>query len=165
MKKCGKSPEKRKLHRRRAYKGPIPRTSMAGPVRFAHRKTRRNHFRGSWGGGIFCFMLRFALPTSLIPAIRIRMDEREAARFIKTLHFLTETHHFTSTSTRRASSRYAGETRTRASLQQRMREKGQCAAPAYVHSAHAAYCCWSTAFSPHPACSADCPHGPCLAPA
>ena len=67
------------------------------------------------------------------------------------------------TSTRRASSRCAGETGTREKKsQQRMREKCLCAAPAHVHSAHAAFCNWSTACSPHPARSADWPHGPCL---
>jgi hypothetical protein len=43
------------------------------------------------------------------------------------------------TSTRRASSRYAGETGTRKPPQQRMREKWLCAAPAHVHPAHAAF--------------------------
>ena len=46
-----------------------------------------------------------------------------------------------------------------------MREKCLCAAPAHVHSAREAFCCWSTACSPHPARSADWPHGPCLTPA
>jgi len=59
--------------------------------------------------------------------------------------------------------RYAGETGTRKNPQQRMSEKCLCAAPAHVHPAHAAFCCWSTACSP--ARSAGWPHGPCLTPA
>ena len=35
-------------------------------------------------------------------------------------------------------------------------------APAYVHSAHAALCCWSTACSPLPARYANWLDGPCL---
>ena len=47
--------------------------------------------------------------------------------------------------------------------QRRIREECPCAAPAHVHSTHAAFPCWSTACSPHPARSADWPHGPFLA--
>ena len=36
---------------------------------------------------------------------------------------------------------------------------------ACASTAHEAFSCWSTAFSPHPARSAEWPHGPCLAPA
>ena len=35
--------------------------------------------------------------------------------------------------------------------QQRTRKKCLCAAPAHVHPARAVCCCWSKAFSPHPA--------------
>ena len=51
---------------------------------------------------------------------------------------LTETMYYTST--RRASSRYAGETRTRKPPQRRMGEEFLCATPAHVHSDHAAFC-------------------------
>jgi hypothetical protein len=67
------------------------------------------------------------------------------------------------TPTRRAPSRYAGETGTRKPPQQRIREKCLCAAPAHVHPTCAVFCCWSTSCSPHPARSADWPHGTCLA--
>ena len=58
-----------------------------------------------------------------------------------------------------------GEIGTRKPQQRRMRKGCLCAAPAHVHSAHAASCCWSTACSPHPARPADWPHGSFLAPA
>jgi len=67
------------------------------------------------------------------------------------------------TSTRRASSRYAGETGTRKPPEQIIREVFLCDVPAHVHPARAACCCWNTACSLHPARSADWPHGPCLA--
>jgi len=69
-------------------------------------------------------------------------DERQSAPLTGTLYC---------TSTHRASSRYAGETGTRKPPKQRTRGVCLCAAPAYVHSARAAFCCLSTACSPHQA--------------
>ena len=71
-------------------------------------------------------------------------DERQSTPITETMHC---------TSTCHVPSRYAGETGTRKSLQQRMREKCLCAAPAHVNPAS----------SPHPARSAGWPHGPCFA--
>ena len=51
-------------------------------------------------------------------------DERQSTPLTGTLYC---------TSTRRASSRYAGETGTRKTPQQRTREKFLCTAPAHVH--------------------------------
>ena len=69
------------------------------------------------------------------------------------------------TSKRRSSSRYARGIGTRSPPQRKMREGCLYAAPTNVHTARAAFCCWSTACCPHPARSADWLDGPCLAPA
>ena len=81
-------------------------------------------------------------------------DERQSAPLTETLHC---------TSTRRASSRFAGGAGTGETPTAENEREMLLRRPAHVHSAHAAICCWSTAFSPHPARSADWPHGPCLA--
>ena len=80
-------------------------------------------------------------------------DERQSAPLTEVLYC---------TSTRRPSSRYAGETgASTPPTTENGREVLMRHACARKLSPRRCFC-WSTAFSPHPARSVDWPHGPCL---